>query len=193
MGLAIMSGPTFKERMILMTISPRCTVCQHPDIDQINQRLVAGGTARKLADEFGLNYGAIQNHRKKHLPKLLVKAQAVKDQNAADELLSQVRDIYERALNIMERADSDQKYQPAVSALKEARNSLELIGKLIGQLKTGTEVNITYNNEFIAVRGAIYDALLPYPEARQAVVHALNNELEEPEQEAIECEYSERN
>jgi len=74
----------------------------------------------------------------------------------------------------MNKAESDGKYQPAVSAIKEARSSLELIAKMIGELRTGTTINLNYNQEFIQVRTLIVEALQPHPEAKQAVLAALD-------------------
>ena len=178
-----------------MTVSNKCSVCQHNEINAINEKLVSGVSPRNLAKDYGLNHMALYRHKDNHLPKTLVKAKQVEEQTAADDLLDRVETIYNQAWQLMEKAEHEGKYQPAVSALKEARNSLELIGKLIGQLKTGTEINITYNTEFIAVRGAIYKALLPYPEARQAVIQALDNELEDDQEllpEVVNGAYSER-
>ncbi len=176
-------------------VSAKCKTCQHPEINKINEQLISGVPVREVAKQHGLNHMSVNRHRENHLPKTLVKAQALQEQSAADELLERVESIYDEAWKLVKKAESDGKYQPAVGALKEARNSLELIGKLIGQLKTGTEINITYNTEFIAVRGAIYNALLPYPEARKAVVEALNQELDHDDQallpEVIEGEYQE--
>jgi hypothetical protein len=156
-------------------VSTRCTVCQHPDIDKINARLIAGASSRALAREFDLGYKAVQNHNNRHLPKQMVKAKALQDEQSADRLLERVEDLYNKALLLIDKADSDQKWQAAATAIKEARNCLELTGKLIGTLKTGHVTNITYNTEFVQARVAIYEALLPFPEARQAVIAALED------------------
>ena len=154
-------------------VSNRCSVCKHPEVDNINSRLIAGASSRELGREFDLGYKSIQNHNKRHLPKQMVKAAELQDQESADRLLEQVHGLYDKALLLIEKADNDKKWQAAASAIKEARNCLELTGKLIGTLKTGHTVNITYNQEFVQARVAIYDALKPFPEAREAVIYAL--------------------
>ena len=164
--------------------SVRCNTCQHPEIDKINQQLVSGVSARSVAKQHELHYMSVIRHREKHLPQILVKAQALQEQDTADDLLSRVEDIYSKAWDLVSKAESKGSYQPAVGALKEARSCLELIGRLLGELKSGTTVNIMYNPEFVQVRQVITDALLPYPEARQAVVKALEGDV-------IDVEYSE--
>ncbi len=160
-----------------MTISARCSVCNHSDLNEINEKLVSGVSPKALSEPYGLGFMALYRHKENHLPQTLVKAQALKEESAADDLLDRVEAIYTKAWELMSKAESDGKYQPAVSALKEARSCLELTGKLIGELKTGHTYNLIYNPEFIQVRHQIYDALLPYPEARQAVVMALEGDV----------------
>lgn len=154
-------------------ISSRCTVCQHESINEINEKLVSGVASRPLASEYNLNYKAVQNHKNQHLPKTMVKAQELQEENTADKLLARVEELYSKALLLIEKADSDQKWQAATGAIKEARACLELTGKLMGTLKTGHTINIHYNQEFVEARLTIYQALQPFPDARQAVIEAL--------------------
>ena len=163
----------------------KCSVCKHTEVNNINEKMIAGASVRSLAKEYDLGTMALQRHRANHLPKALVKAKELQEIDAADRLLERVQGLYDTALEIMKEARDDGKFQPAVSALKEARSSLELIAKMIGELKTGHTVNITYNQEFIEVRQQIHQALLPYPEARQAVIEALDGEVIDVEHEEV--------
>jgi hypothetical protein len=162
--------------MGISPISNRCKVCLHEDVDNINARIIAGASSRTIAKEFNVGYKSVQNHANKHLPKQLVKAKSVQDEQSAERLLERIEDLYSKALLLIDKADSDQKWAAAATAIKEARACLELTGKLIGTLKTGHVTNVIYNTEFVAVRMAIYQALKPYPEARQAVIGALETE-----------------
>lgn len=164
----------------------KCSVCQHAEVNNINEKMIAGASVRSLAEEYELGLMSLQRHRTGHLPKALVKAKELQEIDAADRLLDRVEDLYNKALNIMGKAEADGKFQPAVSAIKEARSSLELIAKMIGQIKTGHTINITYNQEFIEVRQQIHQALLPYPEARQAVIKALDGEVIDVEHEEVD-------
>ena len=158
-----------------MTVSNKCNVCKHEDIDEINAKLIAGVSPRTMAGNYGLHYMSLYRHKENHLPQQLVKAKALQEENAADDLLDRVETIYSRAWELMQKAETDGKYQPAVSALKEARACLELTGRLIGELKTGTQINIHYNPQWLQLKTTIYDALKPYPEARQALVERLED------------------
>ena len=162
--------------------SEKCTVCQHPEVDAINAKLVSGLAVRPLAKEYDLGHMAMQRHRANHLPRELVKAQALQEVEYADMLLERVEGLYSKALEIMQRAEDDKKYQPAVSALKEARSSLELIARLVGELKTGTQINIVYNQQWVDLRQQIYNALEGHPEVKLKLAQALG----EVEDESID-------
>ena len=157
-------------------VHPSCKVCNHPDVDAINVKLISGLSGRDIGEMYGLHYKGILNHKKKHLPQQLIKAKSLQEESAADDLLARVEDLYGKAMLLIEKADSDQKWTAATGAIKESRQCLELLAKLIGTIKTGHTVNIIYNQEFIQARTAIYTALLPYPDARQAVITALESE-----------------
>lgn len=158
----------------MANIENRCTVCTHSDLNEINEKLVAGLSPRELAPKYNLNHMALYRHKDNHLPKTLIRAKQLQDESAADDLLDRVETIYNKAWELMERAEGDGKYQPAVSALKESRNCLELIGKLLGEIKTGNTINIHYNPQWLTLKNAIYESLSDYPEARYKLVERLN-------------------
>jgi hypothetical protein len=156
-------------------ISTKCSICKHIAVDEINAKLVSGVSPATLAEQYDVGKMALHRHKNNHLPKVLVQSQQLKEADAADNLLDKVQGIYDEAWRLMRKAEGDGKYAPAVSALKEARTCLELIGRLLGELKSGPVINVMYNPEFIEARLTITEALKPYPEARQAVINALTD------------------
>ncbi len=58
----------FKEvTMVESYKEPRCSVCRHPDIDKINELLLAGErTQKSIAEEFGLVEASLSNHKNSH-------------------------------------------------------------------------------------------------------------------------------
>ncbi len=158
-----------------------CSICKHDEVNKINEMLISGVAAREVAREFGFNHVSVSRHKNKHLPEVLIKSKSLEEEGAADDLMHKLNTIYDRAWRIVEEAEKEKKYTASVAGLKECRSCLELIGKLLGQLKTGNTVNIMYNPEFIQVRQVITEALQPYPEARQAVVQALDEGVIEGE------------
>jgi hypothetical protein len=69
----------------------RCSVCTHPDRENIDEALV-GATAisAKYRD---ISEDALGRHKANHLPSKLVMAEKAKEVAQADSLLDQVRDL----------------------------------------------------------------------------------------------------
>jgi len=55
------------------------------------------------------------------------------------------------------------------------QGQLELVAKLIGELQQEGTVNIILAPEWVEMRTVILTALVPYPDARLAVAHALGD------------------
>jgi hypothetical protein len=115
---------------------------------------------------------AVYRHSRGHLPATLAKSPDAREVARADNLLVQVRDLQDKALHILERAEAAGDLRAATSAIREARGCLELLGKLAGELQE-TTVNIVVAPQWLALRGRILVALAPFAEARVAVSRAL--------------------
>ncbi len=112
-------------------MSPRCTVCSHPDIDDLNAQLVEGGRSlRGLARKFVLSEDALQRHRKRHLPAAVSRGAEVKAGEKGRDLLDRIRTAeeklggYERiAVNLATKGVKDGDAALVLRALSEARRS----------------------------------------------------------------------
>jgi hypothetical protein len=156
----------------------KCAVCKHPDRDQIDERLVSGASVREIAAEYDFSHMAVQRHRQNHLPKTLIKAHELQEEDRADKLIQQVNALYDKALSLLEQAERDKKYAPAVAAIREARASLELVGRLCGQVQSGLKVQLNYSPQWINTRTVILSALEEHPAAREQVIKALSDVIE---------------
>ncbi len=150
-----------------------CKVCAHEDKNIIDQRLISGTPTRTIADEFGIGRESVNRHKKNHLPVELLKSKKLAEISAADELIERVEGLFNKALLLLDKAEADGKYSAAASAIKEARSSLELIGKISGELKSGTVVNLTYSPQWTELRNVLITTLEPHPEIKAQVVQAL--------------------
>ena len=152
-----------------------CTVCTHPQREAIDRALVSGQPVRSLVSRYvtkrgrPLGHMALYRHKDEHLPATLVKAHVAAEVAHADALLSQVRELRDRALAILDRAEEDGQLMPALAAIREARGCLELLGKLMGEIDERPQVNVLVSPEWLTLRAAILAALVPYPEAQAAV------------------------
>ncbi len=60
----------------------------------------------------------------------------------ADSLLEQVSALHRRTLAILGNAEVEGEHKLALAAIREARSNLELLGRLMGELKQETVINV---------------------------------------------------
>jgi hypothetical protein len=111
-----------------------CTICNGPHREAIDKALVAGTPYRHIASQFGTSTGALQRHKKEHLPEALIKAKDVQEIAHGDALVAQMTDLNRRTLRILENAEKEKDSQTALKAIREVRQNLELSGKMLGEL-----------------------------------------------------------
>lgn len=154
-------------------------------MQKINEKILAGVSPQAIAEEYNdLHYKSVERHARNHLPEQMVKAKRLEEQDSADLLLDKLEKIYDRAWQMVGKAEADGSYGAGVSALKECRSCLELTGKLIGTLRSGHVTNIYYSPQWMHLRGTIYNVLEKYPEAKLELAQALR-EVEDDD-EAID-------
>lgn len=152
-----------------------CSVCSHPERGAIDAALVAGGSFRDIAGQYRISKSALARHKDSHIPSALAQAREAQEVAQADNLLGQVRDLQARALGILARAEKTGNLRVALGAIREARGNLGLLAKLLGELQQEGTVNIILAPEWVELRTVILTALTPYPDARLAVAHALED------------------
>jgi len=154
-----------------------CTVCGHAQRDVIDQALVSGTGLRKVAERFsGTSVTALHRH-KAHVRANIAMAHEAKEVARADSLLEQVKDLQAKTLAILQKAEKTGDLRTAATAIGQARQNLELLGKLAGELRPDTQVNVLVASPaWVEVRTQLLRALEPYPEARQAVLAVIAKE-----------------
>ena len=168
-----------------------CTICRHPQKDDIDTALMGTDTIRNISALYDVSTGALQRHKKDHLIDKLAEVQKARedalkgfrekvavnaqtDLSRADDLLSQVHDLRQKAVSLLNQAEESGDLRTALAGIKEARGCIELLARIDGQLDERTQVNITLSTEWVELRTLIINALEPYPEAKQAVTNALH-------------------
>ena len=150
-----------------------CTVCEHPEREAIDEALVGDSSNLSVSSLFAVSEQALRRHKANHLSAKLVMAQAAEEVAQADNLLSQVRDLQGRAYGILDKAEGAGDLRTALGAIREARGNLELLAKLLGELDERPVVNLNVSPEWLELRAVIVGALEPHPDARGAVLRAL--------------------
>jgi transposase len=152
-----------------------CTVCSHPEREAIDEALVSGASNRSIASKCGVSEAAVRRHKANHIPAKLALAAKKREEAEsaeADDLLGRVEDLQERTLAILEAAEDTGELKTALSAIREARGNLELVGRLTRELDE-RPINVLISPEWLELRAVIVTALEPHQEARYAVLRAL--------------------
>ena len=153
----------------------RCSVCTHPDRENIDEALVGATAISAISAKYrDISEDALGRHKAKHLPAKLVMAEKAKEVAQADSLLDQVRDLQGRALAILDQAEMSGDLRTALGAIREARGNLELLAKLLGEISDAPQVNLNVSPEWLQIRAVIVTALDSHPEAKNSVLSALD-------------------
>jgi len=118
----------------------KCVICAHKNQKEINKDLLVdkpnfSAISRKY---FGstAQRDALRRHKENgHIVQKIAKAAEAKIVTEADDLLSQVRSLSNRALSILSQAEGTGDLRTACSAIREVRATLELLLKVSGELK----------------------------------------------------------
>lgn len=154
-----------------------CTVCQHPEREDVDRAIVADTPHAQVADRFGLSRQAVTRHRENHLSPALQRVHEEREVARAKDLLGRLEGMVDRLERFTQEAEASGKGSQFLGGMRELRATVELLGKATGELDSGgttvNVVNLTQSAEWLEVQATMLRALAPYPEARQAVARAL--------------------
>ena len=176
-----------------------CSICQHTNREEIDHLIIDGVPYREIAARYGTSQTTVGRHKEAHLGARVAevrakeyshivslaerqqqKEMAVADRldAHADTILAKIIELYDKAKELLSAAESAGDLKTAISGVKEARGCLETLAKLEGQLNEGTTINILVQPQFVQVRDCVFGALDKFPEAKAAVVAALDGVIE---------------
>lgn len=155
-----------------------CSICSHPQRSEIDRQLIAGISVHKIAGNFNVTHQSLRRHRDAHVSRSVVAAAARERHEAADQyddnLLSEVRTLQKKVEGLGAAAYRNGDIRGAISAVTNAAKMVELRAKLDGQIAASTTVNVLVSAEFRTIQVAILGALESHPEAKRAVIEALD-------------------
>lgn len=152
-----------------------CSICARPDVEQINDDYFRGIGFKALHDKYHASVGALHRHSQ-HLKVQLVPLQGETSTDALEPTAAALRTLYQRANELYEESKKEGDRLNAVRALKETRDILELTMKVTGELNNHPQIvhnHLHVSPEWTQLRAVMLRALQPYPEARIALVEAL--------------------
>ena len=113
-----------------------CTICINSYRDEIDKALIESQPYRTIANQYRVSHNAVLRHKRSHLPTTLVAAKDAKELIRSDDLLSQMRDLNERTLKILARAEEAGDLKTSLAAIREVRGNQDLIGRMLGELES---------------------------------------------------------
>ena len=150
----------------------------HSKRNIIVKRLASGEEYSDIIRDFPeLTWDDLDYYKQKKLPELISKSKDLKaevESIQGTDTLAEVRGLKTKALSILEQAQEAGDLKTALLGIREARGCLETCMKAEGQLKDGPQITIINNPEWVELRTVIIAALDEFPQAKAAVVHAIN-------------------
>ncbi len=154
-------------------MSRSCTICSHPAREIIDSALVRRVPYRNLAERFSVSQTALSRHLNDHLAEYVRQALSEYGHDKGVKVLDKLAAMLERLDAFLDKAEQREDALEFRAVASEWRKQLELIAKLQGELAQEGTVTIINSPEYIEARTLIIQALEPYPQARGAVVRAL--------------------
>lgn len=150
-----------------------CTICNHAKRLRINRALVAGVPLRDIAEQYDVAASSLDRHKGGHLPASILRAKSAREVLDADRLVAELLDLRQAAEDVLEegRASADGDLQ--LRAISRLEKLLELIARLVGELRNEPQLNVVVSPEWQALRASIVAALRTHPEALAAVLLAV--------------------
>lgn len=119
-----------------------CSVCSLKDRAAVDRMLVEGVPLRRIAEQSGTSVTALHRH-KAHVPATLATAKQAEQVADAGTLLSQVQTLLSQAKRLTDAAEHAKDLRTALTGCRAIGSTLELLGKVSGQLTS--QINVTGN------------------------------------------------
>lgn len=130
-----------------------CTICRSAKRDEVDAALASGGTFRDISRQTGFSRGSVHRHATGCAREALTAAKDAKTQAAGLSLLARMEALVTKAEGLLQLAEDRARAVDATPkdlgafgrAIGELRSTLELVGRLTGELKNGpaVEVNVS--------------------------------------------------
>jgi hypothetical protein len=155
-----------------------CSICVHDDRQQVDREIIAGIAYRDISGRFQLSKSAVERHANGCIAAVVSRARELVDQVTAETLAGELRMLRETTLGVLEEARTSADHSTALKAIARLEAQAELCAKLLGELVERQRVetlDVTLTEKWIRIRGVILAALDPFPEARAALLLALED------------------
>jgi len=129
----------------------RCTICSHKERDAIDKAILSGEPLRNISERVSVSATSLHRHKSEHIPIELTKAKEARQISSADDLLRQVQALHAKAMAILNTAEKSGDLRTALAAVREARGNLELLARLLGELReTGPSIDARQQTIYVS-------------------------------------------
>ncbi|MCU1302667.1 MAG: hypothetical protein JWQ87_2951, partial [Candidatus Sulfotelmatobacter sp.] len=113
-----------------------CSVCKSPDKLPAEDAILRAIPLSRIAAQTKLSVDSLQRHKKNCMAKGIVRAAPFEAQQSVEaiSLLSRVQSLIVEVREIANCAKKNKSWASAISALRELRSCLELLGRMSGEL-----------------------------------------------------------
>ncbi|PZS15530.1 MAG: hypothetical protein DLM57_12495 [Pseudonocardiales bacterium] len=145
-----------------------CSVCRHPDAASIDAGLLAGTPIRTVAGTHSLSRSSVHRHRQNHLS-----AQAITEPDPDErrepltlvDVHGQLTSLADRLERVVELATRTRKAMAAVAAMRELRQTLEVIARIqadpeLRKMASGQEIRARIDEDLGLMIANIIDFVL---------------------------------
>ena len=108
----------------------KCSICKHSNKLEMEREYMRGQPVLQIANSYDVSQSSLQNHLNHHLSRQLVQAYDQKRLSESENIIGEVEELLRRTKRILTEAEDEGKYNLALSAIREARGSYELLSKI---------------------------------------------------------------
>ena len=109
-----------------------CATCAHPNRTDLDSALASNVSLAECSRRFGVGVKALGRHRRNHLSPAIA---AVHEGRRVRPLLDRATKLVDEAEAVLATAKAEGRASLALSAIREVRESLRLLGMVSGELK----------------------------------------------------------
>ncbi|MGA7627649.1 MAG: hypothetical protein WCA60_04090 [Methanoregula sp.] len=125
----------------------KCCICAHKSRTEIDQEIIRGTSLRTIAKQFGATKSSLYDHQKAgHISASVAKAEEARQIANGEDLLKWTKGLLSKSISYMNKAETAGDLRTAISAIREARGCVELLGQVTGELnarnQTAVQVNV---------------------------------------------------
>lgn len=153
-----------------------CTVCTHRSVRSIDAALLAGDKRATIATRHGVSRDAVGRHARGHLATGSLVVAERSDERRLDDLDLRLQQLEAILTTVIDDAMKSGKVNTLIAAIRECRQTVEVIGKVRGAISERPTVNVLALPSFTDATQRILAALGPWPDARLAVAAALSDQ-----------------